>query len=146
MIGPAGNDPGDVIAGYAFDSFKLSPSANDAYRRSLGAGTVSADMSNAWVVKPEVNLWLDSEPHARPERELRVPGGAPHADDHEHARRPDKRSIHADVYMFKLGLVYKDLLTARAGRLADCRRRVPKDPAYKPTGTSEAAVIRTPRS
>ena len=105
VIGPAAIT-GDVIAGYAFDSFKLSPSANDAYRRSLGAGTVSADMSNAWVVKPEVNLWLDLSRTlglnvnygylvARPTLTITSTLGA------------DKRSIHADVYMFKLGLVYK---------------------------------------
>ncbi len=96
----------DLIAGYAFDSVKLSPTASDAYRARLGAQTVSADVSNAWVVKPELNLWLDVSRTlglnvnygymvARPTLTITSTLGT------------DKRSVKADMYMLKMALVYK---------------------------------------
>jgi hypothetical protein len=97
---------GDVIGGYAFDSFKMRATGNDAYRLRLGAEAVSTDVSNAWVVKPEINLWYDVNKVlginvnwgylvARPTLKITSTLGT------------DTRHINADQYMFKMGVVYK---------------------------------------
>ena len=48
----------DVIGGFAFNSFKLSQSATDAYYE-LGARRVGASVSPTLAFKPEVTAWLD---------------------------------------------------------------------------------------
>jgi len=49
----------DAIGGYALTRFDLTSEAANAYRERLGAGSLSAHMSNTPVVKPEVSLWVD---------------------------------------------------------------------------------------
>ncbi|MGE5244725.1 MAG: hypothetical protein ACM3SQ_10910 [Betaproteobacteria bacterium] len=104
-IGPA-MVTADVIGGYSLNSFRLTPAAVGAYRAQPGAGTVKADVSNAWVVKPELNLWLDLSRTlglnvnygymvVRPTLAITSTSGV------------DERSIKADVYMLKAALVYR---------------------------------------
>ena len=58
LVGPAALSAG-VLGGYAFTSFHLAQTAVDAYHDRLGARSVSADVSNTWVAKPEVGVWID---------------------------------------------------------------------------------------
>jgi hypothetical protein len=94
-----------MLGGYAFTSFQMLPSFDDAYRRTLGAGTVDTSASNAFVLKPEVSTWVDLSRKvglnfsvgymlARPEVSLSSSLGV------------EKRRTNADVFMIKIGAVY----------------------------------------
>lgn len=48
-----------LLGGYAFNSFHLSAPAADAYRTAQGAPSVSGDVANTFVVRPEVSVWYD---------------------------------------------------------------------------------------
>jgi hypothetical protein len=96
---------GKIMGGYAFNSFELLPTFDDTYRRMLGAGTVTADVTNTFVVKPEISAWIDLSRKiglnvsaaysvARPRVEVSSTLGT------------DTRHIRADVMMFKVGAVY----------------------------------------
>jgi hypothetical protein len=95
----------NVLAGYAFTSFSLQPSFDDAYAGSLGVDRVRTDVSNELVVKPEVSTWIDISGKiginvsvgymvARPTITLTTALGS------------DPHAIKADVVMLKVGLVY----------------------------------------
>jgi len=96
---------GRVMGGYAFNSFKLLPTFDDAYRRQLGATTVTADASNGLVVKPELSAWIDLG------RKIGL-----HASAGYMVSRPDvtvssslgrdHRHINADMLTLKVGAVY----------------------------------------
>lgn len=49
----------DAIGGYALTRFDLQSEAATAYRESLGVRSVTVNMSNTPVVKPEVTVWVD---------------------------------------------------------------------------------------
>lgn len=94
-----------LMGGYAFNSFHLHPTFDDQYRRQLGAGTVTTDVSNGFVLKPEVSAWIDMSRKiglqfsaaytvARPEVTVSSSLGT------------DTRHIHADVVTLKAGVVY----------------------------------------
>ena len=50
---------GDMVGGYAINSFRLNPAADSAYQTRLGARSVSAEAVNTLVAKPEVEMWYD---------------------------------------------------------------------------------------
>ena len=50
---------GDVIGGYAFTSFSMSPAATNAYRSLSGGSGANAQIGSAPVLKPEVDVWYD---------------------------------------------------------------------------------------
>jgi hypothetical protein len=94
-----------LLGGYAFASFRLEPKADDEYRARLGALSVSAAASNAFVAKPELKIWYDLNEKigllattgyivARPTVTVTSSLGE------------DKRAIRADMFMFKVGVVY----------------------------------------
>jgi hypothetical protein len=94
-----------LMGGFAFNSFELHPTFDDQYRRLLGARTVSADVSNGFVLKPEVSGWIDLSRKmglqlslaytvARPEVTLSSTLGS------------DTRHINADVFTLRVGAVY----------------------------------------
>jgi hypothetical protein len=94
-----------LLGGYAFTSFELEPTFDDAYRRTLGARTISTDVSNTFVLKPEISAWVDLGRKiglnlsagymiARPEVTVSSTLG------------DDPRRIRADMFMFKVGAVY----------------------------------------
>ncbi len=94
-----------LLGGYAFNTFELTPSFDDAYRRGRGATGITTDVSNAFVLKPEVSAWIDLGRKvglnlsagymvARPEVTVSSSLGT------------DRRHINADVFMFKVGAVY----------------------------------------
>jgi hypothetical protein len=96
---------GDVVAGYAVNSFRLDPVAHSAYQTRLGARSISAEAVNALVVTPEFKIWYDVSKKVG----LVVNGGYVFA-------RPDVKvtstlgtdvhRVHADTYTLKVGLVY----------------------------------------
>lgn len=94
-----------LMGGYSFNSFALYPTFDDQYRRSLGARTVSTEVSNSFVLKPEISSWFDISRKvgfqvslaytlARPEVTVSSTLGT------------DTRHIHADVVTAKIGVVY----------------------------------------
>jgi len=95
----------NLMGGYAINSFSMGTFANDVYRQHLGVDSVATDVSNTFVVKPEVSVWLDVAEKiglnieagymiARPTVTMRTPLG-------EH-----QRHVNADMFMFKVGAVY----------------------------------------
>jgi hypothetical protein len=94
-----------AFAGYAFTSMTMSPPASDAYRDRLGARSITADASNALVLKPEVSMWRDLSEKIG----LRASVGYLVARPHIAVRSTvgeDKRRMNADMLMFKVGMVY----------------------------------------
>jgi hypothetical protein len=96
---------GRLLAGYAVNSFEMRPTFDDAYRRAFGAGTVTTEVSNSFVVRPEVSAWIDLTRKvglnvsvgyvvARPEVTVSSTVGT------------DTRHIRADVVLLKIGAVY----------------------------------------
>jgi hypothetical protein len=94
-----------VMGGYAFSSISLNPAATDAFRDRLGARSVSLDAANTFVVKPEISAWYDINKKLG----LNVSGGYIVARPHvtvTSSLGEDRRSIRADMFMFKVGMVY----------------------------------------
>lgn len=94
-----------VMGGYAINSFDLHPGFDDRYRAQLGARTVTTDVSNAFVLKPEISAWIDISRKiglqlsagytvARPEVTVSSTLGN------------DRRHIRADVVTLKIGAAY----------------------------------------
>lgn len=50
---------GNLQGGYAFTKFSVHEPVNLALRSSLGLDRVEADVSNTFVVKPELSVWTD---------------------------------------------------------------------------------------
>jgi hypothetical protein len=95
----------NLMGGYAFNSFKLWPGANDAYRQHFGAQGVDTEVSNTLVMKPETSVWFDLNDKigltvgagymvARPTVTVLSTAGR------------DRRRVNADMFMFKVGAVY----------------------------------------
>ena len=55
LIGPIAVK-GSIQGGYAFMSFDVAPSAEDVYRDRLGARSLTADVSNPFVVAPQIRI------------------------------------------------------------------------------------------
>ena len=96
---------GDVVAGYAINSFKLDPIADSAYQTRLGARSVNAEAVNALVAAPEIKVWYDVS------KKIGLVVNAGYL-----VVRPDVKvtgtlgtevhNVHADTYSLKVGLVY----------------------------------------
>ena len=96
---------GDLVAGYAINSFQLNPAAESAYQTRLGARAVSAEAVNTMVAKPEVQVWYDVNKKvgvivnagyvfARPQVKVNSTLGT------------NVHRVHADAYTLTMGLVY----------------------------------------
>jgi hypothetical protein len=96
---------GDVVGGYSFNSFKLDSSAVQEYSRRLGATGIDAEATNAFALKPEIQVWHDLNSRFG----LKIDGGYLIA-------RPsvvitsslgeDIHHIRADTFLVTVGLVY----------------------------------------
>jgi hypothetical protein len=95
----------NLMAGYAFTSFRLHDSFDQAYRDFRGVDSIDTSSSNAFVVRPEVSLWYDVNEKigfnlgagyviARPEITVISSLGR------------DRQRVHADMFSIKAGLVY----------------------------------------
>jgi hypothetical protein len=96
---------GDLVGGYSFNSLNLDPAAVQEYSRRLGATGVDAEATNAFALKPEVQIWYDLNSRFG----LKIDGGYLIA-------RPsvvitsslgeDVHHIRADTFLITVGLVY----------------------------------------
>ena len=95
----------NVLGGFALTSFSVRDDYALAYRFNTRGASIDADVSNAWVLKPEVSAWFDVARKvginasagymiARPQ--LTVTG----------AVGPERKRLNADVIMIKIGAVY----------------------------------------
>jgi hypothetical protein len=96
---------GSVEGGYAFTSFDLAPSAANVYQDRLGARSLSADVANTFVVRPQVSIWHDINRKvgmnfsvgymiARPKLTISTTVGE------------ERRRLRADMLILKVGAVY----------------------------------------
>jgi hypothetical protein len=96
---------GDMVAGYAINSFRLAPGADNAYQTKLGARGLSAEAVNTMVTKPGMHVWYDMSRKtgvlinagyifARPQVKVHSTLGT------------DVHRVHADTYTLRVGLVY----------------------------------------
>ena len=95
----------DLVGGYAFNSFTMDPAAVQEYARRRGATGIEAEGTNAFAIKPEVQVWYDINSRFG----LKLNGGYLIA-------RPsvvitsslgeDIRPVRADSFLVTVGLVY----------------------------------------
>lgn len=104
LIGPTAIK-GSVQGGYAFTSFEAEPSAAGVYQARLGAQSLSTDVSNTFVVRPQVCIWHDLSRKvgvnvtagymiARPTLTVSTTLGE------------ERERVRADMFMLKMGVVY----------------------------------------
>lgn len=95
----------DVKGGYAFSSFKLEPGFSDAYRTAMNTERLRVNAANTFVIKPEVNAWIDLSRRfgmnisggymlARPELTISSDLGS------------ERRRVRADMVIVQVGVVY----------------------------------------
>lgn len=94
-----------LVGGYALNSFELDPSALTEYSQRLGATRIDSEATNAFAIKPEINVWYDLNSRFG----LKLNGGYLVA-------RPsvvitsslgkDVRPVRADAFLITVGLVY----------------------------------------
>jgi hypothetical protein len=96
---------GDVLGGYAFTHFSMASAAVAAFQQRLGAQVIDTDISNTFVLKPEVGVWYDVNQKiglnisagyliARPRLTITSTGAQ------------DSRRVRADMLMLNFGFVY----------------------------------------
>lgn len=96
---------GSIQGGYAFTSFKVAPAAADVYGDRLGARSLTTDVSNAFVVGPQLSVWRNLSRKvgvnvtagymiARPTLTIRTTLGE------------ERQRVRADMFMLKMGVVY----------------------------------------
>jgi hypothetical protein len=96
---------GEALGGYSFASLGLTAAATDAYRDRLGLRATSVDVSNPWVVKPEVGLWIDLTNRFGVNVSARYILARPTITVHT-SGPDDVIPFRADTVMWKFGLVY----------------------------------------
>jgi hypothetical protein len=95
----------NMLGGFAFASADMAPGVPAAYRARLGVEATDADASNGFVAKPEVDFWHDINKLfglninvgymlARPDVTVTTSTGI------------DRRTVRADQFLVKVGLVY----------------------------------------
>jgi hypothetical protein len=95
----------DLLGGYAFASIALAPTGIDAYQQRMGARSVSASASNAFVLRPEIGVWYDVNRKVG----VNVSAGYMVARPDvvvNSTVEPDRRTARADQFSLKVGLVY----------------------------------------
>jgi hypothetical protein len=95
----------NLLGGLAITSFSLSPNAHSAFRSSLAATEVHADVTNPFVLKPEISTWIRATRRmsvnlsagyiiARPRITIAGPQGI------------EERHINADMFTLRFGAIY----------------------------------------
>jgi hypothetical protein len=95
----------DLLGGFAFSSAEIAPGVTDVYRSRLGVQATDVDASNGFVLKPELDFWHDINKLfglninvgymlARPDLTVTTSAGT------------DRRTVRADQFLVKVGLVY----------------------------------------
>jgi hypothetical protein len=95
----------DLVGGYSLNSFRLDSAALEEYSQRLGATGIESEATNAFCLKPEVQVWYDIDRRFG----LKLNGGYLIA-------RPSMiirsslgelvRPVHADTFLITAGLVY----------------------------------------
>jgi hypothetical protein len=95
----------DLVGGYSLNSFRLDSAALEEYSQHLGATGIESEATNAFCLKPEVQLWYDINRRFG----LKLNGGYLIA-------RPSMvirsslgelvRPVNADTFLITAGLVY----------------------------------------
>jgi len=99
----------NLLGGFAFTSFNLSSPAAQAWDR-LGARAVDADASSTFVLKPEVEMWIDLTRKIG----LNLSAGYMIARPDVRVTTSLGREVHhvdADMMMIRAGVVYRILRT-----------------------------------
>jgi len=95
----------DVVGGYSLNSLRLDSGAVAEYAQRLGATSIESEATNAFAVKPEIQVWYDLNPRfglklnagyliSRPSIVIRSSLGE------------DVRPIRADTFLITVGVVY----------------------------------------
>ena len=102
----------DLVGGYTLNSFRLDSAALEEYAQRLGATGVEAEATNAFALKPEVQVWYDINRRFG----LRLTGGYLIAHPSvviTSSLGEDIRPVRADTFLITGGLVYS-LFVARS--------------------------------
>ena len=94
----------DLLGGFAFNSLHLDPAAAAAYAQ-LGATDISAEATNTFAVKPEVQVWYDFNRRIG----LKISGGyliTRPSVTIKSSLGSDKWSVRADSFLITFGVVY----------------------------------------
>jgi hypothetical protein len=95
----------DLVGGYTLNSFRLDGPALADYAQRLGATGVESEATNAFALKPEVQVWYDINNRFG----LRLNGGYLIAHPSLVIRSSlgeDVRPVHADTFLITAGIVY----------------------------------------
>jgi len=95
----------DLVAGYSLNSFRLDAPALAEYASRLGATGIESEATNAFAVKPEVQVWYDINSRFG----LKLNGGYLIAHPSLVIRSSlgeDVRPVQADTFLITAGLVY----------------------------------------
>jgi hypothetical protein len=95
----------NLLGGFAFSSAELGDGVATVYRNRLGVDAFDAEASNGFVLKPEIDFWHDINKLfglnvnigymlARPDVTINTSNGI------------DRRTVRADQFLVKVGLVY----------------------------------------
>ena len=83
-----------------------APSAADTYRDRLGAQSLGVDVSNTFVVKPEIGYWYDLNSKMALHLSAGFMVARPRLTVTNSLGSTSER-LRADIFMFKVGAVYK---------------------------------------
>ena len=95
----------DVVGGYTVNSFELSPAALAEYSQRLGATGVESEATNAFAIKPEIQVWYDLNRRFG----LKLTGGYLRARPSVVVRSSlgqDVRPVRADTVLVTVGVLY----------------------------------------
>jgi len=95
----------DLVGGYTLNSFRLDSTALAEYSRRLGAAAVASEATNAFAVKPEIQVWYDINRRFG----LKLNGGYLIAHPSLVIRSSlgeDVRPVQADTFLITAGIVY----------------------------------------
>jgi hypothetical protein len=96
---------GKLLGGYAFNSFHMKPAFDDAYRQARGASSLTTDVSNTFVLRPEVSAWIDVSRKIGLNLSAGYTVARPEVTVSSSAGR-DTRHIKADMLTLRIGAVY----------------------------------------
>jgi len=96
---------GNVLGGYSFNSFTAHDTAVSALRSSLAASTIVTDVSNAFVLKPEVSVWRNVSEKVGINFNVGYVVSRPYMTLEADGVR-DRRRLRADAMSVSMGIVY----------------------------------------
>lgn len=104
-VGPA-VVTGKLMVGYAVNAFEMRQAYEDGYRALRSAQSVTSDVSNTFVLKPEVSTWIDMGPKVSLNISTGYAIARPTVTVSSSAGQ-DRRPIRADMFSVTVGAVYR---------------------------------------